>query len=198
MFTLPELPYGYDELEPYIDEQTMRLHHDKHHQAYVDKLNTALIETEFIDKPIEEILQNLDNLPENIRQTVRNNGGGHYCHSLFWEFMIPGAGGSPEGKIEDMINESFGSFDVFKEEFAAAAVTRFGSGWVWLTEGENNLEITSSPNQDSPMMHGIVPLLGLDVWEHAYYLKYQNKRPDYVSAWWNVVNWDEVARRVEG
>ncbi len=196
MFTLPELPYGYDALEPYIDEQTMRLHHDNHHQTYVDKLNSALLETEFADKPLEEILQNLEIIPEDIRTTVRNNGGGHYNHSLFWKFMAPGAGGNPDGKVGEMINSSFGSFDAFKDKFAASAVSRFGSGWVWLIRVENGLEITSSPNQDSPLMNGITPLLGLDVWEHAYYLKYQYKRPDYVTAWWNVVNWSEVASRI--
>lgn len=198
MFTLPELPYEYDALEPYIDQQTMQLHHAKHHQTYVDKLNTALKETEYADRPIEDILQNLNSIPESVRSTVRNNGGGHYNHSLFWKFMAPNASGKPDGQIARMINSSFGSYQIFQNEFVDAAVARFGSGWVWLIQDDHQLEIASSPNQDSPIMQGITPLLGLDVWEHAYYLKYQNKRPDYIAAWWNVVNWEEVNNRISG
>lgn len=194
MFTLPNLPYASDALEPYIDAQTMELHHGKHHQTYVDKLNTALEGTELADKSIEEVLQNLDQLPTDKQTAVRNNGGGHYNHSLFWEWMAPNSGGEPSGALAEAINNSFGSFAQFKEEFATAAVGRFGSGWVWLIKENDGMKITSSPNQDSPIMDGTVPLLGLDVWEHAYYLKYQNKRPDYVEAWWNVVNWPKVER----
>jgi Fe-Mn family superoxide dismutase len=196
MFTLPELPYGYDALEPYIDAQTMELHHGKHHQTYVDKLNAVIKDTDYADKPIEELLQNLDVLPDNIRTGVRNNGGGHYNHSFFWEIMSPNAGGMPEGTLAEMINASFGNFDSFKTQFADAAVARFGSGWVWLTQKDNSLVISSSPNQDSPIMEGTRPILGLDVWEHAYYLKYQNRRPEYITAWWNVVNWSKVASRL--
>lgn len=194
MFTLTDLPYSYDALEPHIDAQTMELHHSKHHQTYVDKLNKAVEGTEFATKPIEELLQNLDNLPEKIKTTVRNNGGGHYNHSFFWKVMSPDGGGAPEGKLAEMINSSFGDFDEFKADFATAAIGRFGSGWVWLVQDGGSLKITDSPNQDSPMMDGVTPLLGLDVWEHAYYLKYQNKRPDYVEAWWNVVDWKSVAQ----
>lgn len=198
MFTLPDLPYAYSDLEPYIDEQTMQLHHSKHHQTYVDKLNAALEGTELVSKSIEEVIQNIDSLPEDKQAAVRNNGGGHYNHSLFWKFMAPNAGGEPQGKLADMITASFGSFEIFKNEFADAAVARFGSGWVWLIQDDGQLEIASSPNQDSPMMNGRPVLLGLDVWEHAYYLKYQNKRPEYIDAWWNVVNWNEVSSRLNG
>lgn len=193
MHTLPDLPYAYDALEPHIDAATMELHHSKHHQTYVDKLNAALEGTEFVDTPIEELLQQLDKLPEAKRTAVRNNGGGHYNHSLFWQWMSPDGGGAPSGELANQINARFGDFEKFKELFAAAAVARFGSGWVWLIQRDGKLEITSSPNQNSPLMEeAIAPLLGLDVWEHAYYLKYQNKRPDYIDAWWNVVNWTYV------
>lgn len=196
MFTLPDLPYSHDALEPYIDAQTMELHHGKHHQAYVDKLNAALEGSDMLEKSIEEVLQNLDQLPQDKQTAVRNNGGGHYNHSLFWQWMAANVGGEPQGELADAISASFGSLNAFKEEFAAAAVGRFGSGWVWLTrDGQTGLKISSTPNQDSPIMEGIEPLLGLDVWEHAYYLKYQNKRPDYIEAWWNVVNWQEVENR---
>lgn len=199
MFTLPDLPYDYSALEPYIDEKTMRLHHDKHHQTYVDKLNAALAGTDLVDAPIEHILQNLDAVPEEKRKAVRNNGGGHYNHSLFWKWMAPNAGGRPEGQLLEMINQSFGDFDSFKQQFSDAGVAQFGSGWVWLIQRNGTLQITSSPNQDSPLIEeGIEPLLGNDMWEHAYYLKYQNKRPDYIDAWWNVVNWSEVASRLQG
>lgn len=191
MLTLPELNYKYDELEPYIDAQTMEIHYSKHHQTYIDKLGDALKDSEWAEKSIEEILQNLDALPEDIRTAVHNNGGGHYNHSLFWSYMTPG--GSPlEGKLSNMINASFGSFEDFKMAFSASAVGRFGSGWVWLTQTGEKLEILSSPNQDSPIMDGTAPILGLDVWEHAYYLKYQNRRPEYVENWWNVVDWRTV------
>lgn len=193
MHTLPDLPYAYDALEPHIDSATMELHHSKHHQTYVDKLNAALEGTDFVDVPIEELLQQLDKLPEAKRTAVRNNGGGHYNHSLFWQWMSPDGGGTPSGRLAEQINARFGDFEKFKELFAVAAVARFGSGWVWLIQRDGKLEIVSSPNQDSPLMEeGITPLLGLDVWEHAYYLKYQNKRPDYIDAWWNVVNWSYV------
>lgn len=196
MFTLPELQYGYDALEPYIDAQTMELHHSKHHQAYIDKLNAAIEGTEWADKPIEKILQNLDKLPEGKRTAVRNNGGGHYNHTFFWEIMSSNGSKKPEGDLEQLINQAFGSFDDFKQQFSDAAVGRFGSGWVWLLGKEDGLEIVSTPNQDSPIMDGISPLLGLDVWEHAYYLKYQNRRPEYIENWWNVVDWDVVAKRL--
>lgn len=193
MFTLPNLPYAHNALEPYIDSQTMELHHGKHHQTYVDKLNAAIKDTEHTGKTIEQLLQSLDELPENIRTAVRNNGGGHYNHSLFWEVMSPKGGGEPVGKLAEMINSSFDSFDSFKKQFADAAVARFGSGWVWLTQEAGNLVISSTPNQDSPIMDGTSPLLGLDVWEHAYYLKYQNRRPEYIEAWWSVVDWHKVS-----
>ncbi len=193
MHQLPELPYGYDALEPYIDAPTMELHHSKHHQAYVDKLNAAVKDTEFAGTSVDELIQNLDNLPESIRTTVRNNGGGHYNHSFFWSIMTPDATTEPDGKLKDLIESSFESLESFKEQFGAAAVARFGSGWVWLTQENDSLVISSTPNQDSPMMNGVKPIVGLDVWEHAYYLKYQNRRPDYIDAWWNVVNWNAVA-----
>ncbi len=197
MFELPELPYGYDALEPYIDEETMKLHHDKHHQSYLDKLNKALEgKPDWTDKSLEDILTDLDSLPEDIRTTVRNNGGGHYNHSFFWQIMAPGQSGSPEGEISTAINTRFGSFGNFKEKFAEAAANRFGSGWAWLVEKNGKLEITSTANQDSPISERAKPVLGLDVWEHAYYLKYQNRRPDYIDAWWKVVNWSEVSRRL--
>ena len=197
MHILPKLSYSYDALDPYIDTQTMEIHHSKHHQAYVDKLNDALKDTTWAEKPIEEILQNIDKLPQDKQIAVRNNGGGHYNHSLFWQYMTPG-GGEISCKILDLVNNSFGSIEKFKEQFSASAVGRFGSGWVWLIQKDDNLEIISTPNQDSPIMEGVRPLLGLDVWEHAYYLKYQNRRPEYIENWWNVVDWDFVNQNLVG
>lgn len=197
MHILPKLSYSYDALDPYIDTQTMEIHHSKHHQAYVDKLNDALKDTTWAEKPIEEILQNIDKLPQDKQIAVRNNGGGHYNHSLFWQYMTPG-GGEISSKILDLVNNSFGSIEKFKEQFSASAVGRFGSGWVWLIQKDDNLEIISTPNQDSPIMEGVRPLLGLDVWEHAYYLKYQNRRPEYIENWWNVVDWDFVNQNLVG
>jgi Fe-Mn family superoxide dismutase len=194
-YEVPPLPYPYDALEPHIDEATMKLHHDKHHQAYVDKVNAALEGTEWADKPIDEVLQNLDALPGDKQGPVRNNGGGHYNHSLFWELMSPDGGGEPDGALADAINDAFGSFDDFKTEFKNAGVNRFGSGWAWLIHDGSGLKVTSTPNQDTPISEGHTVLLGNDVWEHAYYLKYNNRRPDYLDAWWNVVNWGEVAKR---
>jgi Fe-Mn family superoxide dismutase len=194
-YEVPPLPYDYAALEPHIDEQTMRLHHDKHHQAYVDKANGALEGTEWADKPIEEVIANLDALPDDKRGPVRNNGGGHLNHSLFWESMSPDGGGEPSGDLASAIDDAFGSFDAFKEKFEAAGVGQFGSGWAWLVLDGGTLKVTSTANQDSPVSSGATPLVGNDVWEHAYYLKYQNKRPDYLKAWWNVVNWDKVAER---
>ncbi len=192
--SVPPLPYDYNALEPHIDEQTMRLHHDKHHQTYVDKVNAALEGTEWADKPIDEVLKNLDALPEAKRTAVRNNGGGHYNHSLFWEWMSPGGASAPSGDLGAAIDAAFGSFDDFKAQVADTAANKtFGSGWAWLVWDGSSLAVTSTPNQDTPLSKGQTPLLGVDVWEHAYYLKYQNRRPDYVSAWWNVVNWDKVA-----
>ncbi len=192
-FTLPELPYGYDALEPYIDKDTMHFHHDKHHQAYVNNLNKALEgHDDLQEKSIVELLTNLEDLPEDIRTAVRNNGGGHYNHSLFWEMMAPNAGGNPTGEIKDAIDEAFGSFDELKAEFKKAATGRFGSGWAWVVVDNGKLAVTSTLNQDNPISDGKVPVLGIDVWEHAYYLKYQNLRGDYVDAFWNVVNWDKV------
>jgi Fe-Mn family superoxide dismutase len=194
-YEVPPLPYDYAALEPHIDEQTMRLHHDKHHQAYVDKANGALEGTDHEGKPIEEVIANLDALPDDIKGVVRNNGGGHLNHSLFWESMSPDGGGEPSGDLASAISDAFGSFDDFKEKFEAAGVGQFGSGWAWLVLDGGSLKVTSTPNQDNPVTGGATPLLGNDVWEHAYYLKYQNKRPDYLKAWWNVVNWDKVAER---
>jgi Fe-Mn family superoxide dismutase len=194
-YEVPPLPYDYNALEPTIDEQTMHLHHDKHHQAYVDKANGALEGTELDGKPIEEILKDLSQVPEDKRGVVRNNGGGHYNHSLFWEAMGPGKGGAPSGDLASAIDEAFGSFDAFKEQFEAAGVGQFGSGWAWLVLDGGQLKVRSTPNQDNPVSEGQVPLLGNDVWEHAYYLRYQNKRPDYLKAWWDVVDWDKVAER---
>jgi len=194
-YEVPPLPYGYDALEPHIDEETMRLHHDKHHQAYVDKANGALEGTEHDGKPIEEVLQNLSSLPQDKQAVVRNNGGGHANHTLFWESMSPDGGGEPSGELADAISAKFGSFDAFKEQFEANGVGQFGSGWTWLVARGGELELTKTPNQDSPVLDGATPLLGNDVWEHAYYLKYQNRRPEYLKAWWNVVNWDKVAER---
>jgi Fe-Mn family superoxide dismutase len=196
-YELPPLPYDYDALEPTIDEQTMRIHHDKHHQAYVDNVNKALDGTEFADKPIYQVLGTLELIPEDKRTAVRNNGGGHANHSLFWEIMKPGGGGDPSGALGDAIDDVFGSVDQLREQINDAGVKRFGSGWTWLIWDGTGLALVSTPNQDSPLMNDDVPLLGIDVWEHAYYLKYQNRRPDYLAAWWDVVNWDEVARRYD-
>ena len=193
-YSVPPLPYDYAALEPTIDEQTMQLHHDKHHQAYVDKANDALAGTEWEDKPVEEVLANLSSLPEDKQTVVRNNGGGHANHTLFWESMSPDGGGEPSGDLADAINEAFGSFDEFKSQFEANGVGQFGSGWTWLVY-DGGLKLEKTPNQDSPVLNGQTPLLGNDVWEHAYYLKYQNRRPDYLKAWWDVVNWDKVAER---
>lgn len=197
-FQLPPLPYANDALEPHIDAQTMEIHHDRHHNTYVTNLNAALENApELQNKSLEELIGNLDAVPESIRTAVRNNGGGHANHSLFWEIIGPNGGGAPTGALAEAINNELGGFDKFKEDFAKAATTRFGSGWAWLVVKDGKLAITSTPNQDSPIMEGQTPLLGLDVWEHAYYLKYQNKRPDYISAFWNVVNWDEVGKRYD-
>jgi len=197
-FTLPPLPYDYTALEPHVDEQTMRIHHDKHHAAYVNNLNAALEPHAALQsKSLDELIGNLDALPEAIRTPVRNNGGGHHNHTLFWEIMAPGGAKEPQGALADAITKVFGGFAPFKETFAKACTTRFGSGWAWLTlKKDGSLEVYSTANQDSPVMEGKVPLLGCDVWEHAYYLKYQNRRPDYVAAWWNVVNWTEVGKRL--
>ncbi len=194
---LPPLPYDYNALEPYIDEQTMRIHHDKHHQAYVTNLNAALENyPELAGKAVEELLRNLELIPEGIRTAVRNNGGGHANHTMFWLWMKPNGGGEPTGALAEAIGAAFGSFAEFKDGFSKAALTRFGSGWAWLSvDQKGGLVISSTPNQDTPLSEGMVPILGLDVWEHAYYLKYQNRRADYIEAWWSVVNWDEVARR---
>ena len=194
---VPKLPYDYDALEPHIDEQTMRLHHDKHHQTYVDKVNAALAGTEWANTPIEEVLRNLDPIPDEKRAAVRNNGGGHANHTLFWEIMSPEGGGEPEGTLAEEIERTFGSFDEFKQKLSDVAVNHFGSGWGWLAHDGSGLIVLSTANQDTPVMQGHTPILGIDVWEHGYYLKYQNRRPEYVAAWWNVVNWSEVARRYE-
>ncbi len=192
--TLPPLPYGYDALEPWIDEQTMRIHHDKHHQAYLDNYLKAVTGTELEHQPVERVLAALDQVPDGIRTTVRNHGGGFANHSLFWEIMAPGAGGQPAGELGTAIASAFGSFESFKERFTAAAVGQFGSGWAWLVaDGAGQLQVYSLPNQDSPLSKGDTPILGLDVWEHAYYLKYQNRRGEYVGNFWNVVNWAKVA-----
>ncbi|MDG5768265.1 superoxide dismutase [Balneolales bacterium ANBcel1] len=192
-FTLPDLPYAYDALEPHIDARTMEIHHTKHHQTYVNKANDALKGHPLADRPVEEVLKNIDSVGSDIKQAVINNAGGHANHSLFWEILGPNAGGEPKGAVADAIDSTFGSFDNFKEKFANAGVTRFGSGWAWLVvNSDKKLEVTSTLNQDSPLMKGQEPILGLDVWEHAYYLNYQNRRPDYIAAFWNVVNWDKV------
>ena len=191
-FTLPPLPYSYDALEPHIDETTMKLHHGKHHQAYVDKLNAAIAASEWESKSLDEIMVSLDKVPDKIKAAVRNNGGGHYNHSLFWQWMSPTGGGEPTGKVAEAINAKFGSFAKFKEEFEAAGMARFGSGWVWLIQDGSELSITTTPYQDCPVSEGKKVLLGNDLWEHAYYLKYQNRRPEYLAAWWNVVNWNKV------
>ncbi len=192
-YTLPDLPYGYDALEPYIDVETMHLHHDKHHNTYVTNLNAAIEKyPELGEQSIEELIKNLNEVPEDIRTAVRNNGGGHANHSFFWKIMAPNAGGEPTGAIKDAIDQAFGSFEKMKEEFKTAATGRFGSGWAWLVLNNGKLEITSTANQDSPLTDGKTPIIGLDVWEHAYYLKYKNVRPDYIAAFWDVVNWDQA------
>jgi len=197
--TLPPLPYDYAALEPHIDEQTMRIHHDKHHAAYVNNLNTALEgQADLQALSIEALIGKLSAVPEGTRGAVRNNGGGHYNHTLFWELMAPGGAKAPAGKLGDAINAAFGSFDAFKEQFAKAGMSRFGSGWAWLVKGaDGKVSIESSPNQDSPVMDGKFPVLGCDVWEHAYYLKYQNRRADYLAAWWNVLNWTVAGARYD-
>ena len=197
-FSLPPLPYAPEALEPHIDKATMEIHHGKHHNAYVTNLNKALESApDLANKSVEELLaNNCSAVPENIRTAVRNNGGGHVNHSMFWQIMAPNAGGQPTGEIADAISGAFGGLDAFKEKFNAAATTRFGSGWAWLVKSGNSVEVISTANQDSPLMEGRFPIMGVDVWEHAYYLKYQNRRPDYISAWWNVVNWQEVNRRL--
>jgi Fe-Mn family superoxide dismutase len=194
-YAVPDLPYAYDALEPHIDEATMKLHHDKHHQAYVDKANAALEGTEWADKPVEETLSNLSSLPADKQGPVRNQAGGHANHTLFWENMSPDGGGEPTGELADAINAAFGSFADFQAKFEDNGVTQFGSGWTWLVLDGGQLKLTKTANQDSPLLEGQTPLLGNDVWEHAYYLKYQNKRPDYLKAWWSVVNWAKVAER---
>jgi Fe-Mn family superoxide dismutase len=194
-FEVPPLPYAPDALEPHIDAQTMTIHHDKHHQAYVDKLNAALEGTEHADRPIDEIIADLDSIPEDKRTAVRNQGGGHLNHSLFWPSMGPDCGGAPDGDLGAAIDEAFGSFDDFKSKFEAAGAGQFGSGWAWLVIDNGTLAVTSTANQDNPISNGQIPLLGNDVWEHAYYLKYQNKRPDYLKAWWNTVDWKEIGKR---
>jgi Fe-Mn family superoxide dismutase len=198
-FQLPDLDYPYDALEPHIDARTMEIHHTKHHNGYVSKLNAALEEQKDLQgKSLEELLADLNVIPESIRTAVRNNGGGHSNHSLFWRIMSPNGGGEPDGALKDAIDAGFGSFDAFKDLFSKAAATRFGSGWAWLVKkSDGGLDVLSTANQDTPISSGLTPILGLDVWEHAYYLKYQNRRPDYISAWWNVVHWDEVARLFE-
>jgi len=195
-FTLPPLPYANDALEPHIDARTMEIHHDKHHQAYVNNLNAAIEKApELAGKSLDELMRGINSVPESVRAAVRNNGGGHWNHTMFWEIMGAGKGGEPTGKLGDAIKSAFGDFSKFKEQFAAAGTGRFGSGWAWLVNDGGKLSITSTPNQDNPLMEGKTAILGLDVWEHAYYLKYQNKRPDYIAAWWNVVNWDAVSKR---
>jgi superoxide dismutase, Fe-Mn family len=194
-FSVPDLPYDYDALEPHIDEATMRVHHDKHHQAYVDKANGALEGTEWADRDVEEVLQSLDSLPADKQAPVRNNGGGHYNHTLFWQMLSPDGGGAPSGDLAGAIDSAFGSFDDFKAQFKEAGIGQFGSGWAWLVKDGDGVAIVKTPNQDSPISEGKTPLLGCDVWEHAYYLKYQNKRPDYIDAFWNVVNWPYVEER---
>jgi Fe-Mn family superoxide dismutase len=195
-FTLPPLPYSFDALEPHIDAKTMEIHHDRHHNTYVTNLNGAVEGTEFADMPIEELVQKLDQVPEAKRTAVRNNGGGHLNHTMFWEIMGPNGGGQPSGALADAINSAFGSFDAMKDEVNKAGAGRFGSGWAWVVVKDGKLSVMSTPNQDNPLMDGSgTPILGVDVWEHAYYLKYQNKRPDYLAAWWNTVNWDAVADR---
>jgi len=198
MHTLPKLPYAFDALEPHIDAATMEIHHTKHHQTYIDKLNAAIQGTEWEKIPVEELLKNFSKVPKEKQTAVRNHGGGHANHSLFWTILSPDGGGEPSGDLAKAIEKDLGGFAKFKEEFTTAAANRFGSGWAWLiVEGGKKLKVESSANQDSPLMEGKTPILGLDVWEHAYYLKYQNKRPDYIAAFWQVIHWDEVARRLE-
>ena len=195
---VPPLPYAYEALEPYIDSQTMHLHHDMHHGAYVKNLNAALEKhPELQSKPADELLKNLNRVPEDIRTAVRNNGGGHVNHSMFWKIMKPKGGGDPTGKVAEAIKSTFGSFDTFKQQFNDAGAKQFGSGWVWLAHGHGKIQIVTTANQDSPISQGLFPILGNDVWEHAYYLKYNNRRPEYLQAWWNVVNWEEVNKRFE-
>ncbi len=195
-FTLPALPYDFGALEPHIDARTMEIHHGKHHQTYVNNLNAAIEKApELASKSLDDLMRGINSVPESVRTAVRNNGGGHWNHSMFWEVMGPNSGGAPSGSVGDAIDSAFGGFDKFKEQWAAAGTGRFGSGWVWLVNDGGKLSITSTPNQDNPLMEGKTAILGLDVWEHAYYLNYQNKRPDYITAWWNVVNWPAVAKR---
>ncbi|WP_422123147.1 superoxide dismutase [Planococcus sp. X10-3] len=197
-YELPELPYAYDALEPHIDKETMNIHHTKHHNTYITNVNAALEgHDDLSSKSVEDLISDLNAVPEDIRTAVRNNGGGHANHSLFWQLMTPNGTGAPSGALAEAINSKFGSFDEFKTKFENAGKTRFGSGWAWLAVSNGELEVTSTANQDSPLMDGKTPILGVDVWEHAYYLKYQNKRPDYLAAFWNVVNWDEVSKRFE-
>ena len=196
-YEVPPLPYAYDALEPHIDQQTMELHHDKHHQAYVDNANAALEGTPLADKPVEHVLTNLETLPDDKQTAVRNNAGGHVNHSLFWEIMGPNGGGEPSGSLADAIADTFGTFEELKKLVNDTGVKRFGSGWSWLVHDGTGLAVYSTANQDSPISNSDVPLLGIDVWEHSYYLKYQNRRPDYLEAWWNVVNWDAVQQRLE-
>jgi Fe-Mn family superoxide dismutase len=195
-YELPPLPYDYNALEPYIDTETMHLHHDKHHAAYVNNLNAALKDSDLANLQVDDLMRRINEVPENIRTAVRNNGGGHSNHSMYWQIMKPNGGGEPTGELASAIQQAFGSFDQFKAAFNDAATKRFGSGWAWLViDGSGKLQVISTANQDSPLMDGYYPVMGNDVWEHAYYLKYQNRRPEYLNAWWNVVNWDEVARR---
>jgi superoxide dismutase, Fe-Mn family len=194
-YEVPPLPYDYAALEPHIDEATMRVHHDKHHQAYVDKVNAALDGTDWADRPIEEVVANLPDIPDDKRTAVRNNGGGHVNHNLFWESMSPDGGGAPDGDLAAALESAFGSFDDFKSQMKDAGVNQFGSGWSWLVHDGSGLAVVSTANQDNPLTDGKTPLLGVDVWEHAYYLKYQNRRPDYIDAWWNTVDWRRVAER---
>jgi superoxide dismutase, Fe-Mn family len=196
-FEVPPLPYDYAALEPHVDEATMRVHHDKHHQAYVDKANAALEGTEWANRDVEDVIHHLDALPDDKKTPIRNNAGGHANHSLFWQIMSPDGGGDPSGALATAIESTYGGLDALKQQVNEAGVNRFGSGWTWLVTDGASLSVMSTPNQDSPLAEGKTPLLGIDVWEHAYYLKYQNRRPDYLEAWWNVVNWDEVARRFE-
>ncbi|MEX0660168.1 MAG: superoxide dismutase [Balneolaceae bacterium] len=194
-YKLPDLPYAHDALKPHIDEQTMKVHHGKHHQGYTNKVNAALEGHEFAELPIEEVLQRINEVPEKVRQAVINNGGGYANHKLFWEVLSPNGGGNPTGSVAKAIDDTFGSFEEFKEKFSSTAAGQFGSGWGWLcVDNSGDLKVISTPNQDSPLMNGLTPILGVDVWEHAYYLHYQNRRPDYISAFWNVVNWDQVEK----
>lgn len=197
-YTLPDLPYDYSALEPHIDARTMEIHHTKHHQTYIDKLNAALEgHDDLSNQSVDDLLRNFNQVPDDIKGPVRNHGGGHSNHSLFWTIMGPDGGGEPSGAVASAIDEAFGSLKDFQEKFNAAATNQFGSGWAWLVVSDGGLDVTNLPNQDSPLIEGRTPILGLDVWEHAYYLNYQNKRPDYIAAWWNTVNWDEVNRRYE-